>query len=144
MLLVAFWLLFPSKLPASESHTNESPSYLFSWILIQTHRLHFGRYCKASGKKRYCQDSDCMHVEEHLLFSMNISASPGRDKAKLNCFSKGISENSETQNTSLPRFKVHHESTFKVWSFHFGPIHFIDTVIKVLFFFKFIILQKYY
>lgn len=42
-----------------------------------------------------------MHVEEHLLFSMNTSASPGRDKAKLNCSSKGMSKTGESQNASF-------------------------------------------
>lgn len=58
-----------------------------------------------------------MHVEEHLLFSMNTSASPGRDKAKLNCSSKGMSKTGESQNASffcVPRFRVHYESTFKL------------------------------
>lgn len=42
----------PPKLPASESHTNESPvlSVLMNFN-TDTHRLHFCRYCKARGKE---------------------------------------------------------------------------------------------
>lgn len=60
------------------------PSYLSSWILIQTHTDYIS-VDTAKPEERNCQD---VHVEEHLLFSMNISASPGRDEAKLNCSSK--------------------------------------------------------
>lgn len=95
------------------------PFYLSSWILIQTHRRFCG-YHKASGGKKY-KESDCTHVEEHLLFSMNISGGPGRDEAKLNCYSKSkkMCLRNLRKHLSVQK-KYIFEWTFKLWSLNFG------------------------
>lgn len=126
MLREVFWLLLSALNDRLQNPpTNESPFLSVLMNFNTDPKITYLLLLKSCWReKKTGQESDCMHVEEHLLFSMNISAGPDGDKAKLNCSSEGMREKLWILNhIFLPRFGEHYKSTFKLWSFNFGMIN---------------------
>lgn len=76
---------FTSQLAASESHANESPVLSALMNFNTDAQITFLKILKATGnKEKGKENSLCLHVEEHLLFSMNTSAGLGQDNTERN------------------------------------------------------------